>query len=136
MLLIWSGPKFVIGKELTLPKRQILDSSKQKELADGNFRFDKNGRKFLKSVEKTVGKGEITCNEQFLLFPQCFKTLVLQAGKNKGLFGKGITLGFIFTNHSQERSRSYSPRLSKYESNKTFDWPKQMVGPIKSCISF
>ena len=25
-----------------------------------------------KSFEKTVGKGEIARNEQFLLFPQCF----------------------------------------------------------------
>ena len=25
-----------------------------------------------KSFENTVGKGEIACNEQFLLFPQCF----------------------------------------------------------------
>ena len=25
-----------------------------------------------KSFEKTVGKGEIACNEQFLFFPQCF----------------------------------------------------------------
>ena len=25
-----------------------------------------------KCVENTVGKGEIACYEQFLLFPQCF----------------------------------------------------------------
>ena len=25
-----------------------------------------------KPFENTVGKGEIACNEQFLLFPQCF----------------------------------------------------------------
>ena len=29
---------------LTLPKRQILDSSKLKEFADDNTRFDENGR--------------------------------------------------------------------------------------------
>ena len=27
-----------------------------------------------KSFENTVGKKEIACNEQFLLFPQCFPT--------------------------------------------------------------
>ena len=27
------------------PKRQILDSSKLKEFADNNFKFDENGRK-------------------------------------------------------------------------------------------
>ena len=36
------------------PKRQILDSSKLKEFADNNFRFDGNGRKFSKRVENTV----------------------------------------------------------------------------------
>ena len=38
-----------------------------------NFRYDKNGRKFFKQVENTVGKGEIARYEQFLLFPQCFQ---------------------------------------------------------------
>ena len=35
----------------------ITDSSKLKEFADNNFKFDENGRKFSKSVENTVGKG-------------------------------------------------------------------------------
>ena len=35
--------------------------------------FDKNGRKFSKRVENTVGKGEIAPYEQFLLFPKCFQ---------------------------------------------------------------
>ena len=30
-------------------------------------------RKFLKLVEKAMGKGEIARYEQFLLFPQCFQ---------------------------------------------------------------
>ena len=55
------------------PKRQILDSSKLKEFADDNFKFDENGRKFSKELENTVGKGEIARHEQFLLFPQCFQ---------------------------------------------------------------
>ena len=59
--------------QLTLSKRQILDSSKLKEFADGNFKHDENGKKFLKQVENTVGKGEIARYEQFLLFPQCFQ---------------------------------------------------------------
>ena len=53
-------------------KRQFLDSSKLKEFADDNFKFDENGRKFFKQVESTVVKGEIICYEQFLLFPQRF----------------------------------------------------------------
>ena len=54
-------------------KRQILDSSKLKEFADNNFKFDKNGRKFYRWVKKTAEKGEIASHEQFLLFPQCFQ---------------------------------------------------------------
>ena len=55
------------------PKRQILDFAKLKEVADDNFKFDENARKFSRQVEKTVGKGEIARYEQFLLFPQCFQ---------------------------------------------------------------
>ena len=42
-----------------------------------------------KRVENAVGKGEIARYEQYLLFPQCLKRLVLQTRINKGLFGKG-----------------------------------------------
>ena len=35
--------------------------------------FDENGRKFLKPVENTEGKGEIARYEQFVLCPQCFQ---------------------------------------------------------------
>ena len=54
------------------PKRQILDSSKLKEFADDNFKFDENGRKLSKQIENSVVKGEIAHDEQFLLFPHCF----------------------------------------------------------------
>ena len=56
-----------------ITRRQILDSSKLKEFADNDFKFDENGRKLSKQVEKTVGKGENARYEQFLLFPQCFQ---------------------------------------------------------------
>ena len=56
-----------------ITRRQILDSSKLKEFADDNFKFDENGRKLSKGVENTVGKGEIAHYEQFLLFPLCFQ---------------------------------------------------------------
>ena len=60
---------------LPFPKRQIVDSSKLKELADNNSKFDKNEGDFSKRVENTVGKGEIAHYEQFLLFPQCFQMI-------------------------------------------------------------
>ena len=52
---------------------KFLDSSKLKEFADDNFKFDENSRKLSKRVENTVGKGEIARYEEFLLFPQCFQ---------------------------------------------------------------
>ena len=58
---------------LHFPKRQILGSSKVKAFAHDNFNFDENGRRFSRWVENTVGKGEISRYEQFLLFPQSFQ---------------------------------------------------------------
>ena len=55
------------------PNDKFLDSSKLKQFADDNFKFDENGRKFSYRVENIVEKGEIACYEQFLLFPQCFQ---------------------------------------------------------------
>ena len=45
-------------------------------------KFDENGGKSSKWKENTVGKGEITHYEQFLLFPQGFNRLVPQTHKN------------------------------------------------------
>ena len=61
-----------------------------KEVADDNFKFDINGRKFSKWVENTARKGEIARYEQFLLFPQCFQNTLLPTCKKQGLFGKGL----------------------------------------------
>ena len=57
------------------PKQQILDSSilEKKNYADDNSYCDENYKKFSERVENTVGKGEIACNDQFLLLPQCFQ---------------------------------------------------------------
>ena len=60
------------------------DSSKLKEFADDNFKFDENGRKLSKRVENTVGKGETACYKQFLLFPQCFQKACFP-GESKGV---------------------------------------------------
>ena len=60
-----------------------------KEVADDNFKFDKNGRKFSQQVENTVGKREIAHHEQVLLFPLVFQRLLRKTHKNQGLLGKG-----------------------------------------------
>ena len=52
-------------------ERQILDSSKLKDFADGNSNLIKeNGRKFSKQVENTAGKGEIAMSP---FSQQCFQ---------------------------------------------------------------
>ena len=68
----------------TITRRQILVSSKLKEFADDNFKFDENGRQLSKREENTVGKGEIARYEQFLLFPQCFQKACFP-GASKGV---------------------------------------------------
>ena len=74
----------VIFYNQPITRQQILDSSKLKEFAEDNFKFDENGRKLSKRVENTVEKGEIACHEQFLLFPQCFQKACLP-GASKGV---------------------------------------------------
>ena len=67
-----------------ITRQQILDSSKLKEFADDNFKFDENGKKLSKWVENTVGKGEIARYDQFLLFQQCFQKVCFP-GASKGV---------------------------------------------------
>ena len=62
----------------------MLDSSKLKEFADDNFKFNENGRKISRWVENSVGKAEIARYEQFLLFSQCFQKACFQ-GASKGV---------------------------------------------------
>ena len=59
-------------------------TSKLKQFADDNFKFDENGRKLSKWVENTMGKGKVACYEQFLLFPQCFQKACFP-GASKGV---------------------------------------------------
>ena len=63
-----------------ITRRQSLDSSNVKDIADDNLKLKENGRKLYKLVENTVGKGEIARNEQFLL-SRVF---------SKGLFPRGV----------------------------------------------
>ena len=73
------------GKGLThYQTTNFIDSSKLKEFADDNFKFDENGTKLSKQEENTVGKGEIARYEQFLLFPQCFQKACFP-GVSKGV---------------------------------------------------
>ena len=82
--------QIAIGKGSPFPTLQILASSKLKEFADDNFKFDKNGRKFSKRIENTVGKGEIARYEQFLLFQQCFQKTCAADTSKPGLLWERV----------------------------------------------
>ena len=51
----------------------------------------KKGTKFSKRVENAVGKGEIACYEQFLLFPLCFQKTCTADTFKPGLVFKVLT---------------------------------------------
>ena len=61
-----------------------------KGCAENNLKFNENGRKSFKRVENTVGKGEITCYEQFLLFPQCFQKNCMVDTSKSGLVWESV----------------------------------------------
>ena len=63
-----------------ITRRQILDSSKLKEFANDNFKFDENGRELTKRIENTVGKGEIDCYEYGFGKKNCVSTGVRKPG--------------------------------------------------------
>ena len=75
--------------QLTFPQMSNFRSSKVKEFADNNIKFDENGSKFSKQVENTVGKGEIARYEQFLLFPQWFQKTCFPGAVTEGTGGIG-----------------------------------------------
>ena len=76
----------VVNSKYLSTKQQVLDSSKLKEFADDNFKFDENGAKFSKRVENTVGKGEIARAP----FPTVFsKYLKGRHIKTRTCMGKG-----------------------------------------------
>ena len=49
----WMNLQTTLSQPIT--RRHILDSSKLKEFADDNLKFDENGRKLSKRVENAVG---------------------------------------------------------------------------------
>ena len=65
----------------SLPDNKILDSSKLKDFADDNIKFEENSRKLFKPVENTVGKRRNCLLRAISPFATVF---------SKGLFPKGI----------------------------------------------
>ena len=54
------------------PKLQILESSKLKEFADDNFKFDEDDRKFSKQITKHCGKRRNCLLQAISPFPTVF----------------------------------------------------------------
>ena len=81
-----------------------------------NFRFDENSTKFSKWVENTVGKGEIACYEQFLLFPQCFQQACFP-GASKG------AIVWEWVNPLPD-DKFYGLTLNPLPDEKILDWSK------------
>ena len=64
-----------------------------KEFANGNFKFDKNGRKLSKRVENTVGKKRNLSLRAISLFPHSvFKRLVSQGHQKVSLCGNELSI--------------------------------------------
>ena len=70
------------GGQMHLHKRQFLDLSKLKDLADDNFKFDENGRKFSYKVETLWEKEKLLGTINLSFSHSVFKRLVLQTQKN------------------------------------------------------
>ena len=60
-----------------------------KEIADDNFKFDENGR-VLQMIRKNWEREKLLMTSNFSFSNSVFKRLLLQAGKNQGLFGRGL----------------------------------------------
>ena len=75
MQLIWNSFN-------PLPDMTISGSSKSAANQDIMSKIWTNGIQLSDWVENIVGKGEVACYEQFLLFPPCFQKLsVVDASK-------------------------------------------------------
>ena len=57
---------------LSLPKQQILDSSKLREFADVNFKFDENGGQLSKEGRKNCGKSRNCLLQAISPLPKLF----------------------------------------------------------------
>ena len=85
--------------------------------------FIKNGGNLSKTIENTVGKGEIAHYSQFLLFPQCFQKTCTACRhvKTRALLGEGYChLQFV----SIWTSRKFNRLLTPYHTIPTFNDPE------------
>ena len=117
---------------LTLPnypitRRQILDSSKLKEFADDNFKFDENGSKLSKRVENTVGKVEkLLVTSNFSFSHSVFKRLVSQGCQKVSLCGNGLTSKVLF----ELTIWVPKPRIVEHSNSMFYIANRQFLAPL------
>ena len=75
---------------MIFPKPQILDSSKLKEFAVGNFKLDENSKKVLQEGRKHCAKRRNCLLQAISPFPLVFKKdFYCRHVTNKACLGKG-----------------------------------------------
>ena len=79
---------WLICSLLTLSQTTNFRLFQTKSLQTTILTLMKNGRKFFKRAENTVGKGEIAHYKQFLLFPVFSKDLYCRHVKTRACSGK------------------------------------------------
>ena len=77
---------------LTLSQTIYFRLFQTKRVCRRQFQIDENGRKVSTQVENTVGKGEISRYEQFLLFPLCFQKTCIADTYKLGLVWERVNL--------------------------------------------
>ena len=87
-----AGEASAYSVSIPITRRQILDSSKLKEFADDNFKFDENGSKLSKRVENTWEKEKSLVTGNFSFSHSVFKRLVSQGHQKVSLCGNGLIL--------------------------------------------
>ena len=86
-------PGLVWERVNTFLKPQISDTSKLKEFADDNLKFEKNGRSSLNGLKTLWEKEKLLITSNFSFSHSDFKRLVLQTRKNQDWYclRKGLT---------------------------------------------
>ena len=70
------------------PEREILTSSKLKEVADNSFKFDENGRKFSKGLKTLWEKNKLLVTSDFFVFPSVSTDLSRRHVTSRACLGK------------------------------------------------
>ena len=75
---------------LPITRRQILDSSKLKEFADDNFKFDEDLQKVIQTGRKHWEKEKLFVTSNFSFSHSIFKRPVSQGRQKVSLCGNGL----------------------------------------------